>query len=262
MLFEVKGLVIRTVNLSESDRLITLFTDQYGLITAYANNSRSLKSRYMSAAQLFCYGSYVLYKKGERFWVREVELIENFFGLRASIEKTALASYLAEVLCDVITSEADEDSLRLALNTLYAIEHDTAPLPKLKAAFELRLAAGIGFMPEIEACTECGKTDGELYLDILDGVSACPDCREYAASERVEGGVLYTGEELRRAILMLSEGVRAAMRYTMHCPLQRLFAFRLTEEEEATFELSAEQYLLTHLDRGFETLKFYKDVTK
>ena len=100
MLFEVKGLVIRTVNLSESDRLITLFTDQYGLIVAYANNSRSLKSRYMSAAQLFCYGSYVLYKKGDRFWVREVELIENFFGLRASIEKTALASYLAEVLCD------------------------------------------------------------------------------------------------------------------------------------------------------------------
>ncbi len=262
MLFEVKALVIRTVDLSESDRLITLFTDQYGLLTVYANNSRSLRSKYMSGAQLFCYASFVLYKKSERYWVREVELIENFFGLRASIEKTALASYLAEVLCDVITTEADPESLRLALNSLYAIEHDAAPLSKIKAAFELRLAAGIGFMPEITSCAGCGTKEGTLYLDVLDGVSACADCREYAAAEQMEDGVLYTGEELRRAILILPPGVRAAMQYIMQAPLSRLLAFRLREDDEALLSLSAEQYLLTHLDRGFETLRFYKDVTK
>ena len=262
MLFEVKALVIRTVDLSESDRLITLFTDQYGLLSVYANNSRSLRSKYMSGAQLFCYASFVLYKKGERYWVRELELIENFFGLRASIEKTALASYFAEVLCDVITAEADTESLRLALNSLYAIEHDTASLPMIKAAFELRLAAGIGFMPEITACGECGRETGTLYLDVLDGVSCCPDCREYASAERMEEGVLYTGEELRRAILILPPAVRAAMQYIMQAPLSRLLSFRLCEEEASLLFLAAEQYLLLHLDRGFETLRFYKDVTK
>ena len=262
MLFEVKALVIRTVDLSESDRLITLFSDQYGLITAYANNSRSLRSKYMSSAQLFCYASFVLYKKGDRFWVREVELIENFFGLRASIEKTALASYFAEVLCDVITAEADPESLRLALNLLYAVEHDTAPLPRIKAAFEMRLASSIGFMPEIAACSECGEDTGELYLDILDGVCTCRECREYASSERFNDGVLYTGEELRRAILILSPGVRAAMGYLMQAPLAKLLSFRIPEPDERSLELAAEQYLLAHLDRTFETLRFYKDVMK
>ena len=262
MLFEVKGLVIRTVNYSDSDRLITIFTEQYGLITAYANNSRSLRSRQIAATQLFCYGNYVLYKKGDRFWVREAELIENFFGLRASIKKNALACYIAQVLCDVITNEADTESLRLALNALYAIEHGTAPLPKIKAAFELRLVSGIGFMPEIEACNECGIQEGVLYLDILDGVARCPQCREYASTEGIEDGVLYTGEELRRAILVLPQGVRDGMRYTMHCPLNRLFSFRISDHDQGLFELAAEQYLLTHLDRSFETLKFYKDVTK
>ena len=58
MLTEVKGLVIRTVDLSENDKLLTLFTEEYGKITAVANGSRALKSRYLAAAQLFCYGNY------------------------------------------------------------------------------------------------------------------------------------------------------------------------------------------------------------
>ena len=260
MLLDVKGVVIRAVNLSESDRIVTILTDRYGMISAYANNSRSLKSRHMAAAQLFCYGSYILYKKGERFWVREAELIESFFGLRDSVDRMALAAYLCEVLSDVMTNEADPETLRLTLNALYAIANGRAPLGKIKAAFEMRLAAQIGFMPDIDACSECGRGDGSFYLDIMDGIAVCPDCREYSASESHEQGMLYTGEENRRAILILSEAVRAAMRFVIHAPLERLLSYRIDDREQAAFELAAEQYLLNHLERGFETLKFYKDV--
>lgn len=262
MLFEVKGVVIRAVNLSESDRLITILTESHGTISAYANNSRSLKSRYMAAAQLFCYGSYVLYKKGERFWVREVELIESFFGLRNSVEPMALAAYFCEVLSDVTTADADPEILRLALNSLYAVANQRAPLGKIKAVFELRLAVLIGFMPSLDGCTECGQRSGTLYLDIMDGVAVCSECREYAASERREGELLYTGEEDRRAILILSDTVCKTMRYVISAPLERLLAFRIDEREESGFELACEQYLLNHVEKGYDTLNFYKDVIK
>lgn len=262
MLLEVKGVVIRTVNLSESDRIITILTEGHGTISAYANNSRSLKSRYMAAAQLFCYGSYILYKKGDRFWVREVELIESFFGLRDSVEKMALAAYFCEVLSDVTTTDADPETLRLALNSLYAVANDRAPLAKIKAVFELRLASLIGFMPDIEGCAECGRSDAVLYLDIMDGVAVCSDCREYVSAEEREGEILYTGEENRRIILILSQTVSATMRYVISAPLERLLAFRISDEEESSFELAAEQYLLNHVEKGYDTLKFYKDVIK
>ena len=262
MLLEVKGVVIRAVNLSESDRIITILTEAHGTISAYANNSRSLKSRYMAAAQLFCYGSYILYKKGDRFWVREVELIESFFGLRDSVERMALAAYFCEVLSDVTTTEADPVTLRLALNALYAVANGRAPLGKIKAVFELRLAAEIGFMPDLDGCSECGRSDTTLYLDIMDGVAVCADCREYVAAEQREGELLYTGEEHRRPILILSETVAATMRYVISAPIERLLAFRISDSEEASFELAAEQYLLNHLETGYDTLKFYKDVNK
>ena len=260
-LTEVKGLVIRTTDLSESDRLIRLFSDQLGVISVYANNSRSLKSRYMAAAQLFCYGNYLLYRKGDKYWLREAELKENFFGLRSSIEKTALASYFCDVLSEAGTTDPDVALLRLTLNSLWALEHGSADPGRIKLCFEMRCAAELGFMPDLSGCTECGSDEGELYLDVLEGVCTCRECREYAASVHREGNVIVEGEETRRPVLILSPGVRAALRYVMGCPLEKIHSFRIQPSDEEPLSVSAEQYLLHHLGRGFDTLKFYKEVS-
>ena len=63
-LITVKGLVIRTTDVRESDRLITIFTEEMGVISAMAKGARSLKSRQMSSTMQFCYASFVLYRKG------------------------------------------------------------------------------------------------------------------------------------------------------------------------------------------------------
>ena len=260
-LTEVKALVIRTTDLSESDRLIRLYSDRLGVISAYANNSRSLKSRYMAAAQLFCYGNYVLYQRGDKYWVREVELENNFFGLRSSITKTALASYFCDVLSEAGTTDPDVPLLRLILNSLYALEKDLSSERRIKFCFEMRAAASLGFMPDLSGCSECGNDEGELYLDVLGGICTCRECRAYAASARREGTVITEGEEARRPVLILSPGVRAALRYVMECPIERIFSFRVSESDEEALCVCAEQYLLHHLGRGFDTLKFYKEVS-
>jgi len=66
MLSEVTGLVLRSVNVGESDRLISIFTKEAGTVSAMVKGARSLKNRNMSASQQFCYSTFVLYKKGEK----------------------------------------------------------------------------------------------------------------------------------------------------------------------------------------------------
>ena len=124
MLTEVKALVIRTLDLSEHDRLLTLFTEEHGKITAVANGSRTLKSRYLAAAQLFCYASFVLYKKGDRYWVREASLIESFFDLRADLTRTALASYVCDVAGDVV----EENQVLAIIEAMKMETSITAPM--------------------------------------------------------------------------------------------------------------------------------------
>ncbi len=260
MLVEVKGLVIRTTALSDNDVLLTLITEERGKMTAVANGSRVLKSRYLAAAQLFCYSQYVLYRKGDRFWVREVNLIESFFDLRLDLTRTALASYICDVMGDVIEENAPEpDFLRLVLNSLYAISHNQYPQKHIRAAFEMRAACILGFKPMVEECHICGQNTGEFFLDVMNGALICRECYDNGQGHDVP----LDASDIRtsRIICPLTPGAHAAILYVANCPLERLFAFRILECDREVFSYATEKYLLNHLERGFSTLDFYKQMS-
>ena len=258
MLVEVKGLVIRTVDLKESDRLLTIFTEEMGAVTALARGARSLKSRKMSSTMQFCYASFVLFKKDDKYTVRDTELIESFYGIRESLDALALAAYIAEVLSDVTTAESDRDLLRLSLNSLYAISERTYPVAIVKAAFEIRAASVLGFMPDVTSCTECERRDGEFFFDIMGGFVECPDCRK----KRADAYIPNEEDRERRIVRILSEGARQALEYCIHCPIERIFSFRLAEDDTRLFIAAAEEYLLNQLERSFRTLDFYNQVKR
>lgn len=263
MLCEVRGLVIRTLDLADNDKLLTIFTEEYGKITAVANGGRALKSRYLAAAQLFCYGNYVLYQKGDRYWVREVNLIESFFDLRADLTRTALASYVCDVAGDVVEENAPEPQLlRLTLNTLYAIAKGVAEQEKIKAVFEMRAAALLGFCPMLEACATCGReAGGGFYLDVMNGCIACEECY-HTATEEVIDPKANPDDNFRtaRIICPLSPASLSAMRYAISSSMERLFSFRLEAADMQLFSAAAERYLLNQLERGFKSLAFYKQI--
>ena len=255
---EVKGLVLRTVDLKESDRLLTIFTEEQGIVTALAKGARSLKSRKMASTQQFCYSSFVLYGQSEKYWIKEASWIESFFGIRNSIEGLALAAYIVEVLADVGVEDKEVELLRLALNSLYAISSEKYDLNKVKAVFEMRAASILGFMPEVISCHTCGQRGGEFFFDIMAGAIECADChkRSVAAhstlSEEHEGHV----------ISILSEGAKTAMCYAIYSPLEKMFSFNVSSEDMTLFSKAAERYLVNHLERSYKTLEFYNEVKR
>ena len=255
---QVKGLVLRTVDIKESDRLLTIFTEEEGAITAVARGSRQLKSRKMSSTMQFCYSSFVLYGHGDKYWVREAELIESFYDIRSSIDGLALANYIAEVLSDVTVAEAERDLLRLSLNSLYAISEKKYSLEKIKAAFEIRALSIIGFMPEVLSCRECGETAGDFFLDVMGGNLECYACHQRLMRET--GGAVDDGE--RRVVTILSEGAKVALGYLVHSPLERIFAFNISDDDMHLLSRATEEYLLNQLERTFKSLEFYKEVKR
>ena len=228
---EVRGLVIRNVDINESDRLITIFTEERGVLTAQAKSARSLKSRKLAATAPFCYASFQLYSKGDKYWVRECELLESFFDIRKTLPALSLGAYILEVLSDVTVAEADRQLLRLSLNTLYAISRELFRLFSDLALF-----------------------------DIMDGTVECSACRAERAVS-LDRDATYDGHEAR-IICPLSPGARIAMAYCIYAPLEKLFSFRLPPDDMRLFSRAAEEYITNHLERGFHTLDFYHEVTK
>lgn len=258
MLTEVRGLVIRTVDIKETDRLITIFTEQMGAVTALARGARSLKSRKMAATMQFCYGNFILYSRDDKMWVKEAELIESFFDIRQSIEGLALAGYIAEVLSDVTIAEAEADLLRLSLNSLYAIAKGRYSLDKIKAAFEIRCASILGFMPDVLECHACGGGEGDFFFDIMGGYIECAACRAEAA----ESGALPLDPHESRIVAILSEGAKIALGYCIYSPIERIFAFNIADDDMRLFSRATEEYLLNQLGHSYKTLDFYKQVKR
>lgn len=255
---EVKGLVIRTVDIKESDRLLTIYTEEKGIVTALAKGARTLKSRKMSATQQFCYSSFVLYGQADKYWIKECSLIESFFGIRNSIEGLALAAYIVEVIADVGIEDSEVDLLRLALNSLYAISSGKYDLDKVKAVFEIRAAAILGFMPEILACSRCGNKSGEFYFDIMAGAIECFECHKKSEAAHIS----LAEDHESHIVSILSEGARIALSYAIYSALEKIFSFNISEEDMRLFSSAAERYMLNHFDKTYKSLEFYKEVKR
>ena len=262
MTYTSDALVIRETPYGNTDKLLTLLTAEYGRVRVMAKGARRLGSKLLTASQLFSWGNYELYTRGEFHWVREAVLLEPFYGLRADINRVALATYFCDVTHEATGENAPaEDILPVVLNTFYALANGRAPDVLIKGAFEFRIAAMSGYCPDLDGCSVCGAPDAPgMYLDVMNGCLICADCMQKKAASHAVSTVEY---DLPPTViyLPLPPAALAAMRYILRAPCKRLFSFRMEDKAEiADFARACESYLLNHFERGFQSLEFYNSI--
>lgn len=254
------GLVLREIEVGESDKLLTVLTRD-GRMTLSAKGVRSMKSKNGPLCHLYTYANFEYYEKEGRRWLAGGSVNNSFFGLNQSLEGYALAAYLLSVATEITDEGVEaEEILRATLNALYAIQKGLAPLEQIKAAYEWFAAMISGYTPDLETCSHCGCTNfRELWLDVMNGALICDEC------QRKRSGAVPLPEtdryETRNILVPLDGSALAAIRYVRDASVSRLFAFSLNDGESmAYFCRAAETYLLHHLERNFDTLEFYRTV--
>lgn len=256
---KVNGLIIREVNIADSDKLITVLTDSIGKITVSCKGVRNIKSKRIASSQLFSYGELLLNVRASRYYLSDATVENSFFELNSSLEKLSLAQYFCQVAsCVTVENEDQSDILRLILNCFYVLCHQNKSTDLVKAVFEMRLCSLIGFCPDLFECQGCGceiKLDGieGAYLDIGGGGLICTECALQEAQNATDQGT---------PRLFLSKHILNALKFIVNAPPKKIFSFSLSDCPGAEKELSeiTEKYLRYHLDRGFETLDFYHSI--
>ena len=116
MITTFSGVVIRSCNSGESDRIITVLCAEYGKVTVLAKGARKTGSKFMSSASLYCYSTFTVQKEEEISFLREADAHNTFFGLHNSLPAIALAGYACAVCEDVATQRLNRlDFVTLAL---------------------------------------------------------------------------------------------------------------------------------------------------
>ncbi len=256
---EIDGLVVRETATGEADKLITLLTGERGRITVSGKGVSSLRSKYAASAQMFAYSTFLLRKRSKYWYIADAFFIENFMELRYDVEKLALANYVCDAACEFAQEEIENAPLlSLTLNTLWAITNKKdVPLERIRGAFEFRLAAQEGFMPDLSGCAVCGRdVSGEdSTLDVMNGRLLCRKCRTL-----LENDPEYLADETAKILIRVSPPVLAALRFLEEAPPKKFLSFSLDKPEQSLFSVICERYLLNHIEHGFTSLEYYKKV--
>ncbi|HEY4391564.1 MAG TPA: DNA repair protein RecO, partial [Paenibacillus sp.] len=106
MLYRVEGIVIRSVDYGEGNKIVTLCTENNGKIGVMARGAKKMKSRLGAMVQPFTYGEYVFFRQnGGLGTLNQGEIIESHFSLREDLFLAAYASYACELLDRTLQDE-------------------------------------------------------------------------------------------------------------------------------------------------------------
>src|SRR6476619_7847084 len=96
------GLVVRTHDWSETSRIATIWTREFGKVRVLAKGGRRLKSNFESALDLLTVCSIVLLRKssGGLDLLTEAQVVERFPRLRGDMAALYAGYYVAELLSD------------------------------------------------------------------------------------------------------------------------------------------------------------------
>jgi DNA repair protein RecO (recombination protein O) len=187
-LYKTEAIVLRTMDLGEADRVLTVLTPRLGKLKVIAKGVRRPRSRIGGGLQPFSDVQLVL-AVGRTFDVVTSSSLEDpHLGLRNDLHSTAAAWYVVELADRFCEGAADShEAFRLLAQALSALDAGGEIEREVVARwFELALLDAMGFRPELAGCLECAspiEPEGNAYSPVGGGV-LCPQCAHVAHGAR------------------------------------------------------------------------------
>ncbi|APH04346.1 DNA repair protein RecO [Bacillus weihaiensis] len=178
MLQKCEGIVIRSTNYGETNKIITLYTRELGKVGVMARGAKKPNSRLTSVTQLFTYGTFLFQKSSGLGGLQQGESIHSLRGIREDIFLTAYAAYIVELL-DKSTEnlEVNPFVFELLKQTLFYLDDEVDP-DILVNIFEMKMLSVLGIAPQLDGCSICGNKDGTFHFSIRTGGFICHRCFE------------------------------------------------------------------------------------
>lgn len=187
----VTGIVLKRIPLGEADTLVTVFTQEWGVIRAVAKGARKTPSRWGGRTELFMTGRWRVTqgrwrhpeaRSDQLYRLTEMEILYGFRGLSRQLERLLAAQYLGEVaLMYAPPGHAQPELYVLVIEHLHRLENATPEgvLPCLCHAL-YHVLASAGLAPQVFHCHSCRcpvpTSLEEVGLSLTCGGIVCENC--------------------------------------------------------------------------------------
>lgn len=177
------AIVLRLVDFSESSCVATLFTRDFGKISALAKGARRPKGPFESALDLLAVARIMVIRKSSDTLdlLTEAKLEKRFRAASRDLSRLYAGYYLAELLIDLTHEDDPHPHLFEAAVAALAGLDGEAHVPTTLLRFELAALNILGHRPSLDLCAGCGEhvpDQPRVPFGLLTGGVLCPRCRE------------------------------------------------------------------------------------
>ena len=116
---KTKGIVVKAIDYKDSDKLVTIFSPELGLIRARARGVKKNKAKLAFAAQSFAFVEFVLIQKGDFFTIVNASSIDQFFTLTSDFDAFVFMASCLEIVEKTIKQNEDQTEMFLLLLNVF-----------------------------------------------------------------------------------------------------------------------------------------------
>lgn len=236
---ETEGIVINVCRFGEMDKLITLFTPQFGAINVVIFGGR--KGKQSSLVSLFSYGLFKLYFNPVK---KKYSLIDaNCTFVAEKIKSDLYSTYTASCFCEMLlTAPTDEPDkmYRIIIQAINILENNTALYKKILVDFSWKYLQINGIASTLTVCPNCERQLATDEFMLFSTSLLTPVCKDCANTDR----------------LVLTPGCRRYLLYTMDMSLPNAFDVKIFEKTENLLLKFLTDWILQFTQKKIKSLAF------
>jgi DNA repair protein RecO (recombination protein O) len=247
--YRSKGIVLKAMDYRESDKIVTIFTEKEGKISAVAKGTKKPNSSLRACVQPFVFSSLYFSQGKSMDIITQGKLLDFFGNSREDLLRTLYCIYIMELLDKSLMDKVKMPELfHIALTVLQIIDQ-VGYNPLLIRFFEMRLLTNLGYKPFLLECVSCGKKQKNFScFSPAEGGVICDECKS-----NISGSLPISGEVLSimKLLITADPGI--------------LNKLKVTDSAQSRLEHILESYLEYHLERKFNlknTIRKLKRLTQ
>ncbi|MBC8014182.1 MAG: DNA repair protein RecO [Sporomusaceae bacterium] len=181
--YQTEAILLAVRDWGDADKMVTLFSREYGKIIAFANGARRPKSPLAGGMQLFTHLEVTLAPGKNCDSVKQCEIKHAFRQLQEDFNCMAYGAFIAEITSELCPERQPEPHIFDLLLEVFQIL--TTRNPRMVAlAWAWQLLAMTGYYPDFENCTICGQTvQFPAYFNAASGGCICRGCEHHTLPE-------------------------------------------------------------------------------
>ncbi|MCP4716610.1 MAG: DNA repair protein RecO, partial [Deltaproteobacteria bacterium] len=231
-----------TIDYAEYDRIVSLYTKDYGRIRGIAKGAKRSQKRFGGTLEPFTHNEVTFIDKETQGLNRleRCRLLTAFPELAHDIRKVTCGTYFLE-LVNLLTPEKEKNAEIFTMLLFFiGLLRQHSFREELMRIFELRLFTLLGYQPQLQTCTACGSPfsiKAQYGFSIKRGGLVCGPC---------------IGQQTE--LMALSNGTIKIMQQAQSITLEKVSRIRFSEAAHTECKNVLKNFLEYHIGKKPKSL--------